>query len=267
MQIYALYGKSGTGKSYQAMTLCRERNIEGIIDDGLFIWKNSMMAGISAKRQPSKIRAIKTALFTEDEHCCEVRDKIREIDPRSILVLGTSLAMVEKIVRRLELPEPAEWISIESITTDAERETARRERKELGKHVIPVPDFQLKRQFSGFFLDSLAKFRGKSGRSATGDKTVVRPSYCYLGKFELSDKVITDIVTYIGQQLPGIGEVLKIQTEKTGDGIILDTTVTVEYGYMILDLAKQFQKEAAKQLENMTAFHVIAVNVEIRSLI
>ena len=62
MKIYTLVGKSGTGKSYQAMNLCKELNIEGIIDDGLFIYKNRIVAGISAKRQATTIGAIKTAL-------------------------------------------------------------------------------------------------------------------------------------------------------------------------------------------------------------
>ena len=43
--------KSGTGKSYQAMNLCKELDIEAIIDDGLFIYGNRVMAGISAKAE------------------------------------------------------------------------------------------------------------------------------------------------------------------------------------------------------------------------
>ena len=68
MKVYALVGKSGTGKSYQAVNLCKELNIEAIIDDGLFIEGNDVVAGISAKRQATMIGAIKTALFTTDEH-------------------------------------------------------------------------------------------------------------------------------------------------------------------------------------------------------
>ena len=37
MRIYTLVGKSGTGKSFHAMDLCRKENIESIIDDGLYI--------------------------------------------------------------------------------------------------------------------------------------------------------------------------------------------------------------------------------------
>ena len=68
MKVYGLIGKSGTGKSYQAVNLCKELNIESIIDDGLFICRNKVMAGISAKRQPTKVGAVKTALFNEEGH-------------------------------------------------------------------------------------------------------------------------------------------------------------------------------------------------------
>ena len=51
MKVYTLTGKSGTGKSYQAINLCKEKGIESIIDDGLFIYHNRVEAGISAKRQ------------------------------------------------------------------------------------------------------------------------------------------------------------------------------------------------------------------------
>ena len=166
MKVYALVGKSGTGKSYQAVNLCKELNIEAIIDDGLFIEGNDVVAGISAKRQATMIGAIKTALFTTDEHKEAVAAKIKEINPRSILILGTSDEMVNRIAARLELPEIQKRIRIEQITTEKEREEARHQRQDFGKHVIPVPTFQLKRDFAGYFVDPLKIFRtwGKKQR-------------------------------------------------------------------------------------------------------
>ena len=67
MKVYSLTGKSGTGKSYRAISLSQELNIEAIIDDGLFIYRNVIAAGISAKRQDTKMGAIKTALFLDEE--------------------------------------------------------------------------------------------------------------------------------------------------------------------------------------------------------
>ena len=143
MEIYTLVGRSGTGKSFHAMNLCKKLDIEAIIDDGLFIYKNSVIAGISAKRASTKIGAVKVALFNDDSIRRQVTDAIQLKKPASILILGTSDGMVNKIIQRLGLPELApdslRRIKIEDITTEEERRTAHDQRENLGKHVIPAP--------------------------------------------------------------------------------------------------------------------------------
>ena len=51
MKVYALVGKSGTGKSHHSMWVARENNIDYIIDDGLLVSDNQIIAGKSAKRE------------------------------------------------------------------------------------------------------------------------------------------------------------------------------------------------------------------------
>ena len=174
MQVYTLVGKSGSGKSFHAMELCKKKQIDGIIDDGLFIYQNTIVAGVSAKRSQTKIGAVKVALFLDSASCKEVKAAIEEKQPGSILVLGTSVEMVDKIIRRLGLPMPEadspRRIRIEDITTEEERKVARQQRDKLGKHVIPAPALQLKHNFAGYFMDPLRLFRGKDqgGRRADG---------------------------------------------------------------------------------------------------
>lgn len=267
MRVYGLVGKSGTGKSYQAMNLCRELNLESIIDDGLFIFGSGIMAGTSAKRQDTKISAIKTALFTEEAHRNIVADKIKEISPESILILGTSEKMVRRIAERLEIPEIEKIIYIESITTEGQREVARKQRQELGKHVIPVPTFQLKREFSGYFLDPLRIFRGWGGGKASfSEKSVVRPTYSYLGDYSISDKVIGDVVNHIGNGIEGVETILRVSTESNTEGIHITILVLIKYGAKIMDVAKDLQKKVARQVEIMTAFNITSVDIEVRGL-
>jgi uncharacterized alkaline shock family protein YloU len=268
MEVYGLVGKSGTGKSYQAINLCRDRNLEGIIDDGLFILGGGIMAGTSAKRVDTMVAAIKTALFTNEDHRKSVADKIKEVQPASILVLGTSDRMVKKIVERLELPEIKEIIYIDSITTEEQREIARKQRNEMGKHVIPVPSLQLKRQFSGYFLDPLRIFRGWiGGKASFAEKSVVRPTYSYLGDFSISDKVIYDVVNYIGSKIPGLDSILRISIENSSkEGIRIHIPIMVRYGAEVIKVAKELQKEVARQVELMTAFNIQGVDIEVKGL-
>jgi len=267
MRIYGLVGKSGTGKSYQAMNLCKELNIEGIIDDGLFISGSSILEGTSAKRQNTKVAAIKTALFTDEEHRRVVKEKIREISPESLLILGTSEKMIHRIADHLELPPPESIINIEDITTDEERETARKQRQELGKHIIPVPALQLKREFSGYFLDPLRIIRGwRGGRASISERTVVRPTYSYLGEFSISDKVIGDIVYYLGEKTVGVESVNKVSIENNADGMKISISLICKFGFRIVDTARELQRVVAKNVGNMTAFHIKAVDIDIKGL-
>jgi len=269
MKVYALVGKSGTGKSYQAVNLCGEENIEGIIDDGLFIVGNGILAGVSAKRQTTKIGAVKTALFTDEAHREAVKKKIREVSPASILIIGTSPGMARRIADRLELPEIEKIVHIESITTDNERETAIRQRRDHGKHVIPAPTFQIKREFSGYFVDPLRIFRSrdKGGKGGFAEKSVVRPTYSYMGDYVISDKVISDIVDCILKSGDGSLAAARVLTENTSNGIEIKVLVSARYGVKIMETARSFQQQVASRVGYMTAFNVDHVDVEVRGLI
>lgn len=267
MKVYALVGKSGTGKSYQAINLCRHMNIEYIIDDGLLIGGNTVLAGTSAKRRETMMGAIKTALFTEDDHRDDVAGKIAEISPEAILIIGTSHAMVNKITARLGLPPIERIIEIEDITTEEERKIAAKQRYEHGKHVIPVPAPQLKRDFSGYFMDPLRLLRNFNSESkGTPGRTVMRPTYSYLGEYTISDRVLHDIVTYIGDQSASVHKVTKVLIDKTDEGVKLTVHVIMNYGNSIIDCAAALQKDIAQKVEKMTAFNAERVNVEIRGL-
>ena len=161
IKVYAFVGPSGTGKSYRAQMVASEKNINFIIDDGLLIKDNEVIAGESAKKAPTKIETVKHALFYRDEEKEEIVKALKKYKPESILILGTSDGMVKKIAENLGLPEISETIYITDVATKQEMETARRIRVTEGKHVIPVPTFEIKKDFSGYLLDPLQIFKTK----------------------------------------------------------------------------------------------------------
>lgn len=268
MKIYALIGKSGTGKSFQAVNLCKEKKIKSIIDDGLFIYENKVVAGISAKRQPTKIGAVKTALFHTDEHMEEVRSAIDEYAPDSMLIIGTSDNMVEKIAARLGLHGIDEKVYIEDITTEEQREIANVQRHQLGKHVIPAPTFQLKHQFSGYFMPPVKILLKEWGslREAS-EKSVVRPTYSYMGDYRISDKVFSDIVECLRISTKDVMEIVKVTFCQMQEGLEVELSVNLRYGACIPLAGRKFQQEIADKIEEMTAFNVINIDMEINDLV
>ena len=269
MEIYTLVGKSGTGKSYNAMDICQERKIDAIIDDGLFIYKNSVIAGQSAKKAATKIGAVKVALFLDEEQCKDVRAEIEKCSPDAILILGTSDGMVDRIIERLGLPALAEdspnRIRIEDITTPEERERAHQQRNELGKHVIPAPSLQLKRNFAGYFLDPLRFLRGK-GDDDANERTVVRPTYSYLGEYLLSERVIDDIIACVAQRHPAAGRIIYVGHSTSPESYELFVVLKLRHGYSIWQAASELQEQVAEMVEQMTAFNVSRVDVEVRGI-
>ena len=110
--VYAFVGPSGTGKSYRAQMVASENNIHYIIDDGLLIHENDVVAGNSAKKAPTKVETVKKAIFIDKEDKKNMVEALKKIKPESILILGTSDGMVEKIAENLGLEKPQKTIYI-----------------------------------------------------------------------------------------------------------------------------------------------------------
>lgn len=178
MKVYALVGRSGTGKSYKALEVACENNIEYLIDDGLLIYKNKIVAGISAKQSKTYIEAVKRAIFNDENHRKDVKDKIKEKNIQKILVIGTSNKMVKKIVNKIELGEIYKYIYIEDISTYEEVELAKRSR-ERGNHIIPVSTMEIKPIANGLSINSLKRkiFKNNSKETKLIEKTVIRPKF------------------------------------------------------------------------------------------
>ena len=268
IKVYAFVGPSGTGKSYRAQMVASEKDIHYIIDDGLLIHDNEVIAGESAKKAPTKIETVKKALFYKDEEKQEMQKAIRKYKPQSILILGTSDGMVQKIASNLGLPEITQTIYITDVATKQEMETARRIRVTEGKHVIPVPTFQIKKDFSGYLLDPLQIFKskGKGKDPYISEKSIIRPTFSYLGNFTISDTVFRQIVEYLAAKTPAIYKILKLRVENYGEGVRIYMEVTVYYGFNVIDGISDFKAKARKEIEKLTSMNVVELNVVAKNI-
>jgi ABC-type glutathione transport system ATPase component len=153
MEVYALVGSSGTGKSHRAMVVAYEHGIDTVVDDGLLIKDGCKIAGKSAKREATALKAVKRAIFLDPGHAREVQESLEKLNPAKILILGTSVRMVERIAAALKVPRPAEVIYIEDVATEREIKLAMDLRENHGMHVIPVPTIEVKKDFPGYLVD------------------------------------------------------------------------------------------------------------------
>lgn len=282
MEIISFTGKSGTGKSYQATKLCVKMNIDAIIDDGLLIYKGQIVAGTSAKKSKTKAGAVRTAVFEKEENRIAVKEKLDELKPNRLMILGTSDKMVSWIVKALELHEPDIRMYIEDVTTEEEREKANYSRSVLGEHVVPAPMGQLKRSFAGYFMNPLKYFMSfgdqeanptddgspdEEEHDASRDRTVVRPHFMYQGTYQITDQVVKDIIRIVCEDFSSSLVLLdQMQSGKEfALGITLDVRAVLDESTLNHCIA--LQMAVHRNLEMITSFSISRVNVRIKDVV
>ena len=270
IEVYAFVGPSGTGKSYRAQMVAGAYNIKFIIDDGLLAKENAIVAGQSAKKAPTKIETIKKALFNDEKQKSEMQEAIIRLSPKSILILGTSDKMVKTIAENLGLPPIKKTIYITDVATEEEIENAKRIRTTEGKHVIPVPTFELKKDFSGYLLDPLQIFKsqGLNGNPYISEKSIIRPTFNYIGNFTISDNVFKQIIEVQARDIKSISKIIRIRVNKSEEGPNVYIEVEIIYGFNIMAELKKFKEKCIKDIErqtrmNVTEFKVVAKKISL----
>jgi adenylate kinase family enzyme len=267
IKVFALIGESGTGKSFRAKLVAQKYNIEFIIDDGLLIKENRILAGHSAKKEKTFMAAVKAALFDEKAHRDEVARRLQSEKIRRILLLGTSEKMANKIAARLQLPPPSKIIKIEDIASREEIDKAIRTRRIEGKHVIPVPSIEVKRSYPGIFYDAIKIFKRRRAPGGIGaafrvhEKSVVRPEYSKRGKVIISEAALSQMVIHCVDEYNQNIRIKKILVRDEDMGYRLAITIDVPYGIQLGGNIHELQQYIIDNIERYTGILIEEVNI------
>lgn len=272
MEVIAFYGPPGTGKSDRALVIAYENKASCIIDDGILIYHNRIVAGTSAKREPSRLKAVRRAIFWDKAQRDEVKAMLCKINPDRVLILGTSDRMVQTITKALELPLPCKYIRIEDVARPEEMRKASEARHKEGKHVIPVPTMELKPYFKGYLVDPLRLFRSrkKPGKrfSEEDERSVVRPIFSYYGRLSFSDRVIKALVNYSVRNMKQIRitGISGKKSESQMNGLILSLDVTVRRSGTPEEIKKvihTMRDKIQREIEHTTGMSLETIRVNV----
>jgi len=269
IRVYALVGESGTGKSFRAKLVAQKYGIDIIIDDGLLIRGDALLAGRSAKKEQLYMAAVKTALFHDKAHRDEVARALQREKFRKILVIGTSERMAFKICERLQIPHPIKIIKIEDIASREEIEKAMRSRKIEGKHVIPVPALEIRRNYPSIFYDSIRVFLKRNfGASAPTlpriyEKSVVRPEYSKLGRVSISEAALSQMVIHCVNEYDDGLRVRRLAVRSDTQGYRLTIVLEVPFGTKLASNAHALQEYIIDNIERFTGILIEEVSIVI----
>ena len=175
--------------------------------------------------------------------------------------------MVKKIAANIGVPPIEKTIYIEDIATKEEMEEARRSRITEGKHVIPVPTFEIKKDFSGFILDPLQIFKFKgNNKPYISEKSIIRPTFSYLGNFTISDTVFRQIIDYVAKKDKSIYSVIRTRIDNQPEGPYVYLEVIVEYGSNVREVVEEFKNKVIKELEKLTTMRVRTIKIVIKDI-
>lgn len=272
VQVYALVGESGTGKSFRSKLLAEQYGIHAIIDDGLLIQDDKIVAGRSAKREKTYMGAVRVALFDDKDHRDSVAKVLRKTHIKKILLLGTSEKMVTKIAMRLQLPQPQKIIHIEEIATKEEIEKAVKSRQVEGKHVIPVPSIEIKKNYPQIFSASMRDFFSKNklfakmNKNIGGkmiEKSIVQPEFSKKGRIEISEAALTQMVMHCVNECDPEVKVKKITIKADSRGYKLIVLIDVPFGTQLTGKVHKLQQYIIDKIESYTGILIEEVSIVI----
>lgn len=273
IKVYAFVGRSGTGKSFRAKLVADKYHIPLIIDDGLLIKNDKILAGKSAKQELNFLTAVKCALFQDPEHHQEVLNALQTENFHKIMIIGTSEKMVKKIALRLNLPEPSQIIHIEDIATKDEIDTAMRIRYSEGKHIIPVPPLQITRNYPSIVYDSIRvglrkrlAFLPFVKRVQTAEKTLVCPEFSKQEQTSISEAAITQMVNQCLNEYADTMKVSKVNYVYSNQGYDLDINIRTPESMSGLAIA-EFEEYIADSLEKYGGIliHKVSIHLQVWS--
>ena len=271
--VYALVGKSGTGKSFRAKLLAEKIGIPYVIDDGLLIHGETILAGRSAKQERLYITAIKTALFADPKQQKKVIKIIQEKKIKKILLLGTSNGMVNRLAQRLELPPISQIIRIEEIASQKDIEDAIKSRFEDGKHVIPVPAIEVKRDYAQILSDSIRIFfKGEKRQDGVKkshffEKSIVQPDFHNsrksAGKVTISEAALTQMIFHCIDEYDDDVQVNKVKILIGRDGYSINLMVVVPYGKTLTSDLEKLRKYIQDTIQKYTGIIVETLEISV----
>jgi adenylate kinase family enzyme len=271
VRVFALVGESGTGKSFRAKLVAQKYGIDLIIDDGLLIRGETILGGKSAKKENIFMTAVKTALFDDKSHRDEVARALQQQKFKKILIIGTSVRMVNKIAARLQIPQPQKLIKIEDIASREEIDKAMFARRVEGKHVIPVPAIEVRRSYPRIFYDTVRVFLKRTlgfapPRSDIYEKAIVRPEYSKRGRVSITEEAMTQMVIHCVDEWNESIRIQRITIRSDSQGYRLTLVLEMPFGTQISGNIHQLQEYIVDNIERYTGILIEEVNIIIDRL-
>lgn len=273
IETFGLVGRSGTGKSHSATYIASQFEIDTILDDGLLIQNAKILGGKSAKNEQTSIAAVKRAIFTEDSDVLEMRATVIEHKIKKILIIGTSVKMLDRIIERVGFPKPVKIVNIESYLSEEQIRYANRRRKKYGYHTIPVQHIEVKSRYPEIVLEQIFKkmthpFKTNKCANSNASFTLVTPHYEQHNNISILEITLKDFVAECISRFDPSLKPNKIIMKKNGVTNSLDLKIFtgVSYGSNIQKITFPLYQHIRNTIKEQTGIELQNIDIVFNKL-
>ena len=120
-------------------------------------------------------------------------------------------------------------------------------------------------------MDPLQIFKstGRGKAPYVSEKSIIRPTFSYLGNFEISDTVFKQIINYVVERSKEINKIQRIIIKKhndLNDGLYIYIEVIIEYGYNVNQAITLLKQNIVREIENLTAMNVLGTDIVLKGV-
>ena len=137
-----------------------------------------------------------------------------------------------------------------------------------GKHVIPIPALEIRRNYPSIFYDSVRVFLKKSFGAGASlpkiyEKSVVRPEYAKRGRVSISEAALSQMVVHCVDEYDPSLRVKRLAIRDDSQGYRITVVLEVPYGTRLASNAHQLQEYIVDNIERFTGILIAEVNIVI----
>lgn len=260
MLVIALIDPQNSKKSFQYQSITDEYDIDVVVDSGLLIRGDRIIAGLSAKQATNPVAAIRRATFSDTSHAKAVRQGIETAAPERILLLAASRRMADKIARILRLPPVCEYINGSVVSGREETGIAVERLNRYGKEILPSAEDAIpKRQAK--LLHSIGKAIGKN-KSRQGKRTgreILLPGSGDMGRLIISEKVLQMIILVEAGKSDYVAKVATVKMSIKDGKISGEVVIDLKYGGRLPVVFADIREKIEREVEFQTGLSIDAL--------
>jgi uncharacterized alkaline shock family protein YloU len=270
VRVSALVGPSGTGKSFRARLLAEKHGAAIIVDDGLVVCGDTILAGHWAKKERTLLAATRRALFDAPDHAREAREALRRSRFRKVLIVATSRRMASRIASALDLPRPTTVLRVEEIAGSAGVHAARGRRQRTGGHAAPFPLVTIRRSLFSAIAEGIRSLvrladhpRERAGRAV---RRVTGAGGRTAGGVAVSEQAVRQMVMHCVAEHDRRLTVEKVGIRKDGGMYSLEVGIGMPFGRSAAGSLHRLQHYILHSLESHAGLIVREVHLVVQSV-